>query len=152
MPDNILIIEGEPALRKEIASALAEAVFAVADVADYFEALLKLGEFKPDLVVLDEELPLVDGWEACYQLHQILGVPVILLGEDYSDEVWIRALEAGADFYLRMPVSCQELAARIKAILRRYRKRRNNLSKLIIHSFPLSGDGGSEGYKAHTEC
>jgi len=61
MADNILIIEGDPTLRKELTSALSEAGFAVVDSPDYLEALLKLDAFKPSLTILDEELPLVDG-------------------------------------------------------------------------------------------
>jgi len=109
-------------LRGELTSALAEAAFKVANIPDYFETLWKLSEFKPDLIITAEELPLLDGWEACYQLHRTFGIPVILLGKDSSDEAWVRAVQAGADFYLRMPFSCLELVARVKAILRRYKK------------------------------
>ena len=119
---SILIIGGEPTLRRELTAALAEAVFDVADIPDYFEALWKLGEFKPDLLIVDEELALVDGREACYWLHQTLGIPIILLGRDLASEAWPRAVEAGADFYLRVPFAHEELAARVKAILRRYKK------------------------------
>ena len=126
MTDSILVVESEPALRQEIALALTEAVFQVAEAPNYFEALWKLNQFRPDLVVLDEELPLVDGWEACYQLHQTFGIPVILLGEDASGEAWVKVLRTGADFYLRMPCSYAVLAARIKAILRRYKKEEEN--------------------------
>ena len=122
MADNILIIEGDPALRKELTSALAGAGFAVVDVPDYLEALLKLDAFKPSLTILDEELPLVDGWKACSQLHRALNIPVILLGEDSSNEVWERVMEVEADLYLVKPLRYRELVARIKAILRRYKK------------------------------
>jgi len=121
MTDSILIIEGDPALRKELTSALAEAGFAVVDVPDYLEALLKLDAFKPSLTILDEELPLVDGWEACSQLHRALNIPVIVLGEDSSDEVWERVMEVEADLYLVKPLRYRELVARVKAILRRYK-------------------------------
>ena len=96
-------------LRRELSSALTRFGFEVADVPDYFEALRKLDEFKPDLVILDEELSLLDGWKACYQLHRTFGIPVILLGDDSSSEVWVKVVEAGADFYLRMPFSYFEL-------------------------------------------
>ena len=121
MTDNILIIEGDPALRKELTSASTEAGFAVVDVPDYLEALLKLDTFKPSLTILDEKLPLVDGWEACSQLHRAFNIPVIVLGEDSSDEVWKRVMEAKADLYLVKPLRYRELVARVKAILRRYK-------------------------------
>jgi len=119
---SILIIEGEPTLRRELTSALADAVLKVAHISADFEMLRKLNEFKPDLVIMDEELPLLDGWEACYWLHQTFGIPVILLGRDSSGEAWARAVQVGADFYLRLPFSGLELAARVKAILSRYKK------------------------------
>ena len=122
MPDRILIIMDEPSLNKELASALAGAGFSVACVPDYPEALLKLDELKPDLVILDEVLPGRDGIEACSELYGIFGIPIILLGENPDAEIWKRAVEAGADFYLRKPFSHIVLVARVKAILRRCKK------------------------------
>ena len=80
---------------------------------------------KPDIVIMDEVLPSGDGMEACYQLHGTFGILVILLGEDFSDEVWGRVMEAGADLYLLKPVRYRELVARVKAIFRRYKARGN---------------------------
>jgi len=125
---SILIIEGEPNLRGELASALTEVGFTVVDVRDYPEALLKLDEFKPNMVIVDEVLPGGDGMEVCYQLHSTFGIPIVLLGEDSSDEMWERVMEAEADLYLIKPFSYRELAARVKAILRRY-KAKGKMSK-----------------------
>ena len=122
MPGRILIIEDEPNLRKTLYLTLTEANFEVVEVTNCLDALLKLDDFVPDLVVLDEDLPLVDGWETCYLLHHARGLPVIILGDDFADEIWDRTLQAGADFYLRLPFNRLELKSRIKAILRRYRK------------------------------
>ena len=122
MTYSILIIEGEPALRRELTSALTEAGFTVADAPDYPEALLKLDEFKPHIVILDEVLPSGDSMEICYQLHSTFDIPIILLGEDSGDEVWEKVAEARVDLYLKKPFSYLELAARVKAILRRYKK------------------------------
>ncbi len=123
MTDSILIIEGEPGLKRELILALSEANFAVADVSDYPEALLKLEEFKADIIIMDEVLPSGGGMEACYQLRGAFDIPVVLLGEDSSAEVWRRVEEATADFYLVKPFSYLELVARVKAILRRYKER-----------------------------
>jgi len=122
MAENILIIEGEPALRTGLTSALTEAGFVVANVPDYSKLLLKLDAFKPDMVIMDEVLPGGDGMETCHQLQSTFGIPVVLLGEDCSDEMWKRVMEAEADLYLIKPFSYRELAARVKAILRRYKK------------------------------
>ncbi len=117
---GILIIEGEPSLRKELTSALEKASFAVVDAANFPDALRKLAEFKPDLVIMDAVLPGGDGMDACYQLRNTLGVPVVLIGsEESSAELWGRVMEAEADLYLVKPLRYWELVARVNAILRR---------------------------------
>ena len=122
MTDRILIIEAEASLSKELTSALDKAGFAVVDVPNFPEALLKLPQFKPDLVIMDAVLPDSDGMDACHRLRSILDIPIVLLGEDSSDEVWGKVMEADADLYLVKPFGYRELVARVKAILRRYRR------------------------------
>jgi DNA-binding response OmpR family regulator len=122
MTDKVLIIEGNSDLRKSLAATLTEATFEVEGVANYYEALWQLGEFKPDIVILNEKLPLISGWEACYQLSQTFAIPVIIMGEKCDEEVWVMALKVGADFYLKSPFSHLELIARIDTIIWRYRK------------------------------
>jgi len=119
---SILIIEGEPNLRGNLASALTEVGFIVADVRDYPEALLKLNEFNPDIAIVDEALPSGDGEDTCYKLRNAFGIPVILLGKNSSGEAWKAAVEAGADFYFTNSFNRRVLAARVKAILRRYKE------------------------------
>lgn len=120
MTGSILIIEGEPSLRQELTSALDKASFVAVAAANFPEALLKLADFKPDLVIMDAVLPGGDGMDACYQLRNILGVPVVLIGsEESSAELWGRVMEAEADLYLVKPLRYWELVARVKAILRR---------------------------------
>ncbi len=122
MADKILIIESEPSLARELVVAFTEAGFAVADVPDYPQALGKLDSFKPDTIVMDAVLPSRDGIEACSELHDTFGIPVVLLGEDSTDETWERVTEAGADLYQVKPCGYRSLVARVKAILRRYRR------------------------------
>ena len=123
MIGSILIIAGEPISRRQITSALTEAGFGVVDVPDYPEAILKLDEFKPDMVIMDAVLPGRDGVEVCYQLRNTYDIPVVLFGEDSSDEVWGRVMKSDADLYLVKPFSCLELVARVKAVLHRVRQR-----------------------------
>jgi DNA-binding response OmpR family regulator len=117
---SILIIGDDPSLRSELVSTLHQAGFAVASVPDYPETLFKQNGVKPDLVIMDEALPNLDAMEACYELENTFGIPVILLGEDSTDEAWRRVMEADASLYLLKPVRHQELIARVKAILRRF--------------------------------
>lgn len=121
MIDRILIIEGEPRLRRELASALTEGGFVVADVPDILETN-KIRELNPDIAIVDEVLPSGDGKGLCSKLHTVFNIPVILLSKDSSGEAWARSVEAGATFYLPKPPSHQELIARVKTILRRYKE------------------------------
>ena len=114
---SILIIEGEPNLRGNLASALTEVGFIVADVRDYPEALLKLNEFNPDISIVDEALPSGDGEDICYKLRNAFGIPVILLGKDSSGEAWKAAVEAGADFYFTNSFNRRVLAADRKSVV-----------------------------------
>jgi DNA-binding response OmpR family regulator len=128
MTYSILVIGGEAASRSELASVLNEAGFAIATAPDYPKTLFRQNGAKPDLVIMDEMLPNRDAMEACYELETVFGIPVILLGEDSSKQVWGRVMEAGADLYLVKPVRYRELVARIKAILRRYERWRSDWS------------------------
>ena len=121
MTNRLLIIGGQPYLREKLTSLLNEAGFTVAHVPDYPEALAKLDELNPDIAIVDEVLPGGDGKDACSGLRNALGIPVLLLGNDSGAEAWERAVEAGADFYFTGLVRQNELAARVKAILRRYK-------------------------------
>ena len=129
---SILIIEGEPNLRGNLASALTEVGFIVADVRDHPEALLKLDEFNPDIAIVDEALPSGDGKEVCSRLRNVFSIPVILLGKDSSGEVWKAAVEAGADFYFTNSFNRWELAAMVKAILRRYKEVKGELVDEVL--------------------
>lgn len=122
MSDRILIIEDRPASDKGLTSALTEAGFSVASVPGYPEVLLKLDDLKPDVIIVDGLLPGRDDIEVCSQLRDTFGVPIVLLGEDSSDEMWERVMESEADLYQIKPFSCLALVARVKAILRRYKR------------------------------
>ena len=116
---NLLVIEeSDPSLNEVLVSTLAKEGFKVATSSDHLEALLRLDELKPDLIILGEGLP-VDSFEACSQLRQAVAIPILMLGKLSRAEGWVRAVEAGADLYLVKPFSCPELVARVKAILRR---------------------------------
>ena len=118
MKDAILLIEGIPQLRKQLAADLAED-YEVTAVPNYLEALSALKRLNPEIVIVNVSLPLIDGWEACRELSQGFGLPVMLLGKNGGDAGWEKAFDAGADFYLKTPFSKLEILSRIKAILRR---------------------------------
>jgi DNA-binding response OmpR family regulator len=84
------------------------------------EALPKVLQFNPDLVILDLMLPDMDGFEVCRQIRGKSKVPILMLTARKEDVDKIIGLEMGADDYLTKPFNPRELIARIRAILRRY--------------------------------
>ena len=76
-------------------------------------------QIQPDLIILGEGLS-VDSFEFCQQLRHKLDTPIIMLGKDPRAAGWIKAVHSGADCYLARPYHNAELAARVKALLRRY--------------------------------
>lgn len=123
MPEDILIIESETVLKRTLTSALRKANFGITAVSDYTEALAKIADCKPDLVIMEVSLANPDDVEVCCQIHRDHSIPIILIGEDSGDAVWVMMTDAVADFYVTKPFSCIVLMAQIKAILRRYKTR-----------------------------
>lgn len=84
---------------------------------------------KPDLVILDIMMPEMDGFEVCSRIRQVSSVPVILLTALNSEEEIIRGLESGADDFISKPFSPDILAARARALLRRFELPRESIVK-----------------------
>ena len=87
--------------------------------ADGLEGLRVAGEARPDLVVLDLMLPGLDGMEVCRELRETSDVPVIMLTARVEEADRLAGLDLGADDYVTKPFSSKELAARVRAVLRR---------------------------------
>ncbi len=83
------------------------------------EALAKCAESRPDIILLDLMMPVMDGWQTMKQLRHISHAPVVVISAIISDEAVVRALTEGAEDYVRKPFSAKELIARIQAALRR---------------------------------
>ena len=129
MKYNVLVIEESSCgLRERIVSALTKEGFKAATASNSQEALSRLDEPKPELIILGEGLP-IDSFEACSQLRQAVDVPILMLGAVPSDKAWTRVVEVEADFYLVKPFSYPELVARVKALLRRYEQTINKADK-----------------------
>ena len=84
------------------------------------EALEKVAQTSPSLVVLDLMMPGLDGWEVCKQLRRRGDLPIIMLTARGEDVDKVVGLELGADDYITKPFNPRELVARVKAVLRRY--------------------------------
>jgi two-component system KDP operon response regulator KdpE len=118
-PQQILVVDDEPQIRRALRLALRANGYAVREAASGGEALDKVSEQLPDLVILDLVLPDFDGVEVCRRVREWSRVPVIVLSAHGEDETKVRALDEGADDYVTKPFSMTELLARMRAVLRR---------------------------------
>ncbi len=122
MKPRVLVVEDERALVTMLRYNLEKAGFAVAEAFDGEEALLRVAEWKPDVVLLDWMLPLVSGLEICRRLRrsrEARALPILFLTARSEEMDRVRGLDTGADDYVTKPFSPSELVARLKALIRR---------------------------------
>ena len=117
--ERILVVDDEPNIVDLATMYLEREGYRVDSAFDGAQALERIKELEPSLVVLDLMLPEVDGFEVCRQTRVHSDVPIIMLTARDDDVDKIVGLELGADDYLTKPFNPRELVARIKAILRR---------------------------------
>ena len=115
----VLVADDEPRITKLVAIALAEEGFRVVTANGGEEAIQKAEEVRPDIVLLDIVMPDLDGIEVMRQLRERRPVPVILLTAKGSTADKAKGLDLGADDYIAKPFHPDELAARVRAVLRR---------------------------------
>jgi two-component system KDP operon response regulator KdpE len=115
----ILVVDDESRMIRFVRMNLELEGFQVAEAGSGMEALEKIRDELPDLVLLDVMMPEMDGFETLGRLREISTVPVIMLTVKGDEVDRIRGLELGADDYVTKPFSPRELASRIRAVLRR---------------------------------
>ncbi|UCF60393.1 MAG: response regulator transcription factor [Anaerolineaceae bacterium] len=117
--ERILVVDDEANIIDLTSLYLEREGFQVDSATDGAQALEKIRDLEPALIVLDIMLPEVDGFEVCRQTRATSDVPIIMLTARDDDVDKIVGLELGADDYLTKPFNPRELVARVKAILRR---------------------------------
>ncbi len=118
--EKILVVDDESEIAEVIKDYLEAEGFRVVLACDGEQALQKLEEFQPDLMLLDIMLPKIDGMEVCRIVRSQSAIPILMLSAKKSDIDKILALGLGADDYVTKPFSPGVLVARVKAQLRRY--------------------------------
>ena len=114
-----LIVDDDRVLADVVAFALRREGFQVIQAFDGLTALQRWAEEKPDLIVLDVNLPKVDGFTVCKRIRKESDTPIILLTVRSEDDDIVYGLDLGADDYIAKPFSPRQLVARAHAVLRR---------------------------------
>jgi two-component system OmpR family response regulator/two-component system alkaline phosphatase synthesis response regulator PhoP len=115
----IMAVDDEPTILRVLKRILEPEGYEVILASDGSSALALLDERKPDLVILDIMMPGLDGFQVLDSIRQGLNIPVIMLTARCEEELLVKAMEIGADDYVRKPFSAAVLLARIGAKLRR---------------------------------
>jgi DNA-binding response OmpR family regulator len=116
---RVLVIEDDPMVRSAVLGDLAHRDHAVRSAGTALDGLRELSHHPPEVIVLDLGLPDLDGRQALRMMRAVSAVPVIVATACDDEAEIVRLLNAGADDYLVKPFSCEHLAARIAAVLRR---------------------------------
>jgi two-component system KDP operon response regulator KdpE len=115
----ILVVDDEPRVRRFVQMNLDLEGYRVIEASNGLEAINRVRDDLPDLVLLDVMMPEMDGFEALRLIRDVSSVPVIMLTAKGDEDDRVRGLELGADDYVTKPFSPRELASRVKAVLRR---------------------------------
>jgi DNA-binding response OmpR family regulator len=116
---SVLVVDDDPDVRALVSTLLGRAGYLVAEAPDGRAALKALYGQRPDLVVLDVNMPDLDGWATLERIRDLSDVPVVMLSARGEELEKVRALRAGADDYVTKPFGRQELLARVESVLRR---------------------------------
>ena len=138
---RVLVVDDEPNITELVAMALKYVGFDVATASSGRDALSSVGDFRPDLIVLDVMMPDLDGFEVCRRLRADgIRVPVVYLTARDATEDKVRGLTIGGDDYVTKPFSLEEVLARIRAVLRRTRSEAAPPGRLCVADLELDED------------
>ncbi len=117
---SILVIDDEPQIRRVLRSTLSFRGYEISEASTGEEGVELASKLKPDLILLDVNLPGISGIEACREIRRSSDAPIIMLTVRNAERDKVVALDAGADDYVTKPFGIEELLARVRASLRRH--------------------------------
>ena len=150
MAVSVLVVEDDKNIAELLQMYLEKEGYAVTTAGDGGQGLTKFRTIKPDIVLLDIMMPVMDGWEVCKAIRAESQTPVIMLTAKSETDDKVTGLKSGADDYITKPFEMREVLARIEAVLRRAdrnmpeeKMRRLCFDKLVIDmdAFELTVDG-----------
>jgi DNA-binding response OmpR family regulator len=133
--NSLLFVEDDDAIRLALTLALEDEGYEVRQAPDGRSGLAAFAEREPDLVLLDLRLPDVSGFDVCRQMRSSSIVPIIIVTAQTDTYDLVAGLEAGADDYVTKPVVPKELAARIRAALRRVQLHESTTASASVARF-----------------
>ena len=115
---RLLIVDDDPVLRRALRAAR-ESVLDTVEAADGLDGIRAFHRVRPEIVVVDVDVPRLDGYELPRRIREIGDTPVVMLARQSGSAEIVRALRTGADDFMLKPLEVEELTARVEAILRR---------------------------------
>ena len=119
MPKKILIVEDEANIRELLRLYLEREGYAVIEAENGVEGIKQWKSEKPDMILLDVMMPVMDGWAVCKEIRAESDVPIIMLTAKGETADRVSGLEMGADDYIVKPLEMPEAIARVRAVFRR---------------------------------
>ena len=119
MPKKILIVEDEANIRELLRLYLEREGYTVLEAENGVEGVKLWKSEKPDMLLLDVMMPVMDGWAVCKEIRQTSDVPIIMLTAKGETNDRVNGLEMGADDYIVKPLDMREVIARVRAVFRR---------------------------------
>ena len=119
MPKKILIVEDEANIRELLRLYLEREGYAVIEAENGVEGIKQWKSEKPDMILLDVMMPVMDGWTVCKEIRAESDVPIIMITAKGETADRVSGLEMGADDYIVKPLEMPEVIARVRAVFRR---------------------------------
>ena len=141
---RILVVEDEDATRDLVYFCLKQDGYQVVAVDNGAAALRAFADSPSDLVILDVNMPVLDGWSVCAELRKRTDVPIMMLTANARPDDIVLGMELGADYYITKPFTLSELRARVLAALRRASSKPSSAATSSVHfgGITLNEDSG----------
>lgn len=130
---KVLIVDDDVNIAELIRICLEKEGYTTIVANDGMKAIEKFKAEAPTLVLLDVMMPKVDGWQVCREIRRVSNIPIIMLTAKGDTFDKVLGLELGADDYMVKPFESKELIARIKAVMRRYETKGQDISKEVVY-------------------
>jgi DNA-binding response OmpR family regulator len=143
MREKILLIEDDIEFINLTRTWLHNAGYEVFTAGDGVEGMRRVFSSRPDIVILDANIPKMDGWEVCRRIRDMSEIPVLMVTVNGQKSDKLKGFNMGADDYLAKPIDFHELIARVQAILRRTRSASRDNRSTTFNNGDIEVDWGS---------